>query len=106
MSEYNGVTVGLGEGAVSLTFEEGRDLAHLKTTPGWIVLRLLLAELNNATTVALRDRTKDLDDLRFAQGQADAAGRIADIVEDEIPQWYNEGAVERESAEGSGSDDE
>jgi hypothetical protein len=102
--EKSGITIGLGEGAVSLTYDEAVHLAHLRTTPGWAVLRLLLSELNNGTTVSLRDRTKTLEDLRFCQGQADAAGRIADIVEEEVPQWYNEGAVDSEESEGSGSD--
>jgi hypothetical protein len=100
-----GVSFGLGEGSVDLNYEEGVRLAHLRSSPGWPVLRMVLEELNNGCTVALRDREKNLEDLRFCQGQADAAGRIADIVEKECPQWYAEGAAERESAEGSGEDD-
>lgn len=101
-----GVSIGLGEGAVDLLFEEARDLARLHEHPGWRVLRILLKGMMDGTTVALRDREKGLEDLRFCQGQADVAGRIADIVEDEIPSWYKEGtvALERES-EGSGEND-
>lgn len=104
--EQKGLTVGLGDGFVELSWEEGRDLAHLYQTPGWQVLKVVLQGLVDGTTIALRDREKTLEDLRFCQGQADAAGRIADIVEKEVPEWYNEGAASSEEGEeGSGEDD-
>ncbi len=67
---------------------------------------MLLKGMMDGTTVSLRDRDKTLEDLRFCQGQADFAGRIADIVEEEIPLWYKQGAVESdEDSEGSGEND-
>lgn len=91
-------TVGLeNDGHIDLSEAEARDLAKLITMPGWKVLRQILNAMQDGCTVALRDRTKGLEDLRYAQGQSACAGRIADIVEKDIPEWYTERAAEGSS---------
>lgn len=92
--------IGVGDGALTLTPEEAAKLATLVEHPGYAPLRQILKAMLDSTTVTLRDRTKSIEDVRFHQGYAEAAARLADVLEKELPEWYKAG-----SREGSGSND-
>lgn len=84
------VHIGFEEGAVTITVADARRLAKLKEHEGWPVLKQLLQGISDGCTYALRDRTKGIEDLRYAQGQSQVAGILADLIEEEIPAWYTE----------------
>lgn len=97
--EKTGISIGVGDGALTLSYEEAAHLATLAEHPGYKGLRAILKAMLDSTTVTLRDRTKSIEDIRFHQGYAEAASRIADALEKELPEWYKSG-----SREGSGED--
>lgn len=93
------ISIGLGEGFIELSMEEVRDLRVVARTPGWLVFRGILKSMRAGASNMLLDRGKDLEDLRFSQGQADACATLARIVEEEVPEWYDAQDKQEEGAE-------
>jgi hypothetical protein len=93
------LSIGLGEGSCTLTKYEAEKLARLKDHEGWPILLDVLKAMQEGCTVMLRDRTRGLEDLRFTQGMSEAAGRIADLVQEDVPLWYKETIENKESEE-------
>ena len=93
-AKEQGVSIGIGDGTLTLSVEDAIKLSSLSEHPGYQSLRQILKAMNDATTVALRDRKMGIEDLRFQQGIADAAGSIADLLEKELPEWYARHAQE------------
>ena len=91
------VSIGLGLGHIDLSIKESVHLAHLHQHPGWSVLMDVLRAVSEGATIALRDRTKSIEDIRFDQGQCEAVLCVADLVQKEMPAWYKEGAAKQGS---------
>lgn len=94
-----GVSVSVGDGAITLSYEEAAKLATLSEHPGYATFRSLLKGMLESTTVALRQRAANIEDVRYQQGIAGAVTRIAEVLDKDLPEWYKEG-----SREGSGDD--
>lgn len=107
MTEQNLISIGLFEGYVELTEEEMLHLRQIGEHPAWNTLRKILKDMDDAMTISLRDRSADVQDLRYYQGVSACAGRLADLVEEDVEQWYKDRAeAEAEEPEPEGNSEE
>lgn len=100
IKQVEGVSISIGDGAMTLSREEAIKLSTLSEHPGYKPLRDLLKSMLDSTTVVLRDKANGIEDVRYQQGVASAVIRIAEIMDRDLPEWYKEG-----SREGSGQED-
>lgn len=97
----NEISLAIFDGAISLTENEMFLLGALAEHPSWPVMRSLLKSMDDSMTVALRDKEATMETIRYHQGISATVQRLAEIVEVDVPEWYD--SRPEEEAEGEGT---
>jgi hypothetical protein len=83
-------TYPLGNGWINLEPMQGEKLAELLYSPAHDVLMEVLASMQQAAEVGLRNPDLTIDQIRVEQGKVVALGDLAEVIGPSLRSWYDQ----------------